>query len=95
MHITHPEADDTDTYGERIKCATEITKKIARHYNLGSFDTPVGPRTADYVLSKYDVEKMSFKLRNISDFVQAIGTDGKNTYNANSAYFNAVNYFIK
>ncbi len=65
---------------------------MIRHYYTTDSSIPnkSDAEPSDFVLSKYD--QKSFKLRNLTTYLKAMGTKAVNVYNANSSYFDALNY---
>ncbi|MCI8625437.1 MAG: S8 family serine peptidase [Lachnospiraceae bacterium] len=97
VRIVHGEdsstgADSVKECENRYECAKEISKKVIRHYYTTDSSIPnkSDAEPSDFVLSKYD--QKSFKLRNLTTYLKAMGTKAVNVYNANSSYFDALNY---
>ena len=64
---------------------------MIRHYYTtdSSTDLVSDAEPSDFVLNVYNED---FKLRNLTTYLKAMGTKAVNVYNANSSYFDALNY---
>ena len=95
VRIVHGEdsstgADSVNEYKNRAECAKEMAENVIRHYyNYKETPSKADASPSDFILTTYD---KSFKLRNLTTYLKAMGTEATNLCNAHKAYFTDLNY---
>ena len=83
-------ADSVNECKNRVDCAKEIADNVVRHYyNYKETPSKADASPSDFILTNYNGD---FKLRNLTVYLKAMGTEATNLCNTHKDYFTALNY---